>query len=407
MRSKRHPQTLSIHLGPRDPPLSLTKHDQHAGPLLATILSLRRTMLRRRLSAGALRAQAQLHTQTPPPAPRNTAGVTASAAAAKATISPREQSKSLGSVVLLNTQRHWKGETVVTLKAELKKRGLSQTGNKATLISRLESADTTGLAPPVPPVSRVLRAEAKARAQRSRAYATPSAPARVAVPVARDDVVKPVITTSDLPVNAPAAEVPVSEPTAAEKTSAPGLPVRKPMASDAFTIYFPDPKPEREPPQVIPTLPHTITSTATRPLPDDVDEDFGLPKVVTVASAATHPDGGPVHGTTKVSDDGSAVASDGMVGDDITAQVISKAQEQIQAAKEATSEILELSGIPVENPIKLPEEEGATYKANSKPLSAEERSGAWILAGLVGGVVLLGSLGGKAKAKAKETKADK
>lgn len=87
-------------------------------------------MLRRRLSAGALRAQAQLHTQTPPSTPRKAAGVTASAAAAKANISPREQSKSLGSVVLLNTQRNWKGETVVNLKAELKKRGLSQTGNK-------------------------------------------------------------------------------------------------------------------------------------------------------------------------------------------------------------------------------------------------------------------------------------
>lgn len=122
---------------------------------------------------------------------------------------------------------------------------------RATLVSRLDSADTTGLAPPVPPVSRVLRAEAKARAQRSRAYATPSAPAAAAAPTPRDDVVKPVITTTDLPVSAPTAEVPVREPTAAEKTSAPGLPVRKPMSSDDFTVSFPDPRPDKEAPQVI------------------------------------------------------------------------------------------------------------------------------------------------------------
>ncbi len=122
------------------------------------------------------------------------------------------------------------------------------TDPRATLVARLDSAETTGLAPPVPPVSRVLRAEAKARAQRTRAYATPSAPVAAA---AQEEAVKPVITTADLPVNAPAAEVKVSEPTAAEKTSAPGLPVRKPLSSDAFTIYFPDPTPDKEAPQVI------------------------------------------------------------------------------------------------------------------------------------------------------------
>jgi hypothetical protein len=113
-----------------------------------------------------------------------------------------------------------------------------------------------------------------------------------------------------------------------------------------------------------------------------------------------------VHGTTKVTDDGSvAAASEGVVGDDLTAQVIDKAQEQIQAAKEATAEILELSGIPVENPIKLPEMEGdGKYKASDRPLNSEERSGAWLLGGLLGGVLLLGSLGGKKKAKKEEPK---
>jgi hypothetical protein len=42
----------------------------------------------------------------------------------------QQQSANLASAVLLNSQRNWKGETVVALKGELKKRGLSQTGNK-------------------------------------------------------------------------------------------------------------------------------------------------------------------------------------------------------------------------------------------------------------------------------------
>lgn len=96
-------------------------------------------MLRRRLSAGALRAtaqlqqaqQAQLHTAAVVAAPkRNQKSVTPAAAAARANIQPAAHSKSLASAVLLNTQRSWKNEKVVTLKAELKRRNLSQQGNK-------------------------------------------------------------------------------------------------------------------------------------------------------------------------------------------------------------------------------------------------------------------------------------
>lgn len=96
---------------------------------LATILSTTRTMLRRRLSAGALR---QLHSQAN--AARSGPAVTPASKQARATITPGQstttQSKSLASGVLLGTQRNWKGENVATLKAELKRRNLSQQGNK-------------------------------------------------------------------------------------------------------------------------------------------------------------------------------------------------------------------------------------------------------------------------------------
>lgn len=60
-------------------------------------------------------------------------------------------------------------------------------------------------------------------------------------------------TTPDLPVSAPAAEVPTIDPeqTAAEKTSAPGLPIKQPTLSDEFVIKFPDPRPDKERAQVI------------------------------------------------------------------------------------------------------------------------------------------------------------
>lgn len=103
-------------------------------------------MLRRRLSAGALRARAQAQAQQQPLAhvhaihtgPKSAPATpqrltTPTAAAAKATINAhpaQQQSASLASAVLLGTQRSWKNETVVTLRAELKRRGLSQQGKK-------------------------------------------------------------------------------------------------------------------------------------------------------------------------------------------------------------------------------------------------------------------------------------
>lgn len=64
-------------------------------------------MIRRRLSSGLLRATAP--SRPSPAAP---------------------PARTLASAVLLTSQTNWKTETVVTLKAELKKRGLSQQGNK-------------------------------------------------------------------------------------------------------------------------------------------------------------------------------------------------------------------------------------------------------------------------------------
>jgi hypothetical protein len=73
-------------------------------------------MIRRKVSTGILRA--------------TKAAPTSNAAQAVSGSPMQQQSANLASAVLLNSQRNWKGETVVALKGELKKRGLSQTGNK-------------------------------------------------------------------------------------------------------------------------------------------------------------------------------------------------------------------------------------------------------------------------------------
>lgn len=72
-------------------------------------------MLRRKLSAGLLRAAANAQQTAPTALPASPI---------------QQQTKNLASAVLLSSARNWREETVTTLKSELKRRGLSQQGNK-------------------------------------------------------------------------------------------------------------------------------------------------------------------------------------------------------------------------------------------------------------------------------------
>lgn len=115
---------------------------------------------------------------------------------------------------------------------------------------------------------------------------------------------------------------------------------------------------------------------------------------MTVASASTHPSGGPVHGDQKVHD---------------ADELERKLDSEKAAAEIAEDEIYTLSGLP-DVPFKLSDiplppasEASGEYKASSRPLNDEERTGAWVIAGIVGVVALLGfSTKGKAKAKIEE-----
>jgi len=87
---------------------------------ITTLRSLHHsTMIRRKLSSGVLRAS-------------KSSGSLRSTAIAHAHAAPvaHTQTAGLASATLLSSQRNWGKETVVTLKSELKKRGLSQAGTK-------------------------------------------------------------------------------------------------------------------------------------------------------------------------------------------------------------------------------------------------------------------------------------
>lgn len=80
-------------------------------------------MLRRKLSSGLLRAANTAAAGSP-------AGSAPLGGALALSHAQQTQSAGLVSAVLIPSKKNWREQTVVELKGELKRRGLSQTGNK-------------------------------------------------------------------------------------------------------------------------------------------------------------------------------------------------------------------------------------------------------------------------------------
>lgn len=189
-------------------------------------------MLRHKLSAGLLRASRPLVTPSVP-LPGHSAG--------------------LASAVLLSSQKKWQNETVVKLKDELKRRGLSQyvalnstylitrTGNKSTLISRLTASESAAFPIPTPPKS--------SRSMSSKKDTTPKQ--------AVTDTEKVV---ADVQVSAAAAEAPkVDKVTKEQEEAVPGLPkltsaleadVEK-KGNEVLDVKFPQAPEDKEAEQMI------------------------------------------------------------------------------------------------------------------------------------------------------------
>ncbi|WVQ83108.1 hypothetical protein IAT38_005246 [Cryptococcus sp. DSM 104549] len=336
-------------------------------------------MLRRRLSTGLLRAASPSPVTTAPVCP----------------LSPsRQRSRGLASAVLLNSQRNWKGETVAALKQELKKRGLSQQGNKATLVSRLESAETSSLLGPLPPFpngSRSLSTSAAvAQPPKSKKAPTASAP-----PVPSDsdvDVAAPGVTTTGPQVSSQRSGAVVPDKVAPEQvTVAPGLPDSKVAAvsgGETLDVRIPGAKPDAEVDQIIPLTPDNFQSNSALPSSTPASKE---PKILTVASASTHPAGGPTHGVHDGTDAHTLEATE----DVISFPLPSLGAVGLSVFRGPANAWRSLGlGLPE---VGAPSVEGSgEYKYEKRPLNEHERTGAWVLAGVLAtGLVLGGSKSGK------------
>jgi hypothetical protein len=233
-------------------------------------------MLRRKLSAGLLRAAANAQQTAPTALPASPI---------------HQQTKNLASAVLLSSARNWREETVTTLKSELKRRGLSQQGNKwvlpgpgsawvrglpgssgrygrsdwvslttlnrAALVARLSSAEASSLLPPVPPLPRSTPS-AISSPPTSRNLSTTSA--RQLPPKSKASKPAPAGNSSDTvtstgpQVSSQRTEAPKVAPvTPEEVTVAPGLPATKDAGKgvEGLDVKLPSPPAESEIDQII------------------------------------------------------------------------------------------------------------------------------------------------------------
>ncbi|KAL7423082.1 hypothetical protein Q5752_002381 [Cryptotrichosporon argae] len=332
-------------------------------------------MIRRRLSTGALRAAPSAASIVPVPL-------------ARALVDAAPQ-RGLASAVLLNSNRNWKSETVATIKAELKRRGLSQTGNKATLVSRISSAEASAFLPPVPPVpSALLQTRPRALSTTPRALAGKQA-----------DAAAPVASTGPQ-ISSQRTEAAKPEPIKPEDLSvAPGLPASKDAGKgvgEKLDVKLPSPKAEEEADQEIPTLPDNFSASSPAE-PEPAPSGSAAPKVMTVASAATHPAGGPVHGVHAASDAHTTETAEPDAHADADADAALVPNDAFRLGPVLSSLLAgptaawrTLAGaVPS---VSAPEAKDgeAEYKKEDRPLDANERTGLYILGGIVASAFLLG-----------------
>jgi len=146
----------------------------------------------------------------------------------------------------------WDNETVADIKEELKKRGLSLTGNKATLVTRITESER----------------------RNERNQSTPS-------------------TT----------QVPIRHASAGSTPGRPTITTRS-VPNDFLTTRLPDlSQPLEDSPVQIPFAPDHWESESSKAKPDLEPAEPSLPKVLTVTLPTTLVGGGPSHNVYQMSDD--------------------------------------------------------------------------------------------------------
>lgn len=254
--------------------------------------------------------------------------------------------RSFVSTVLLS--RTWENLTVLELRKEAKARGLSTGGNKSTLVSRIKQHEQNTVTSSPPPASAIRSASIDA--------APPPHPKR--------------------PFQGAAPGIPLAT-----------QPDRDSARSDFLAVKLPDLA--RPPPSASVQVPYVPDFwDSARPMTSPPLEPE-RPKLHVVGGSATHYDGGPTHNLEKPQESDPS---------SVTVQT-----DEHPAIKEARfwPEFWEGLGLPrsfsirpsLSQASRLAAQSGEDEpRAQSRPLTGEERKGLYVLFGIVAGSWLVGGL---------------
>jgi len=236
------------------------------------------------------------------------------------------------SSVLLS--KSWDNETVSDIKKELKKRGLSQAGNKATLIIRITAHDRREQ------LQSLSASPAPDQLRRASTGSTPGIPA------------------------------------SSEATHSP--------PPELFATNLPDlSQPFPELPVQIPFVPDYWESSKAKPKIDSFESS--TPKILTVTHAETHPGGGPSHNVYQMSEpvhlEGSIKPSTSSTGAGFWSGV---ANDLGLPTSVEVPAVQWKSETPANSPVPT--------KSYSSKLDSDEVRGIWVLLGIVTGSWILGGM---------------
>ncbi|CAE6516742.1 unnamed protein product [Rhizoctonia solani] len=265
----------------------------------------------------------------------------------------QSHSRSLASTVLFpKTPEQWQEYTLSQLKNEAKQRGLATGGSKSKLIQRLVSHKQTNERPSMSTES-----------------------------------------PSSVFISARQRWISTGGPALAEASSD----KFKARFSRSLDVKIPeDPEPVDEGP-VIPFLAQKFDSPPSESASPPQEPPSDAPKVVTVASAATHVGGGPSHAIHEAVDAHALESKDGGQSLGIKELLgelgISLNFNFKDTANDTANEFLK----PVASGISIPKIDNDTVnvKEAMRELNEEERRGLWVLGGIVFGGLVLGSFGNK------------
>lgn len=333
----------------------------------------------------------------------STPSLRAAAAAAPIPVVSAGHARSLVSTVLL-TADNYESKQVVELRAMLRQRGLTTGGRKAELVQRLKQSDMQR-------AGSTLATGAKApRRGRAAAKSKPEIEAKVAEEVASmphtpAEKVHHEVSSFSMDRDGTIRSLSPSQPEQTQKhAEAPGQPAHKAEhAPETFNIVMPSPGVAPEPPQFIPSS--KAIFDPFRAYPTTYEEDWTVPHVPRVHAISPNEDTLSHHPTVISNVHDSFTPSRPGILEDALRDVLPthlhrRAVDGVRGVREATCAVMDdaladlRATTPSSDATLMPTSLGRP--STRRPLNDKERSGVFVL----GGIVLTGfALGGLGKPK--------